>query len=241
MAHLGCAFATLNNVVQQERPATPEEIQRVQIVRQGQRLSTQAPMNLQQGDELTTDAETTVVINFATGTEVILWPNTRVSLSSIRAFLGEIYVKARGLFRVETTYAVAGTEGTEFLTTVGHNNDVSVIVVEGVVRIESTRQLWSPLLLQKAEQATLVGSQAPQRQAVPQDKLDEIRRRVARLSRLTPEAEPPLVAPVPLRLPFDPGPRLPPRDSGGRGSDLPGQPGGGSGSPLPSRSPNTPK
>ncbi|MBM3225212.1 MAG: FecR domain-containing protein [Candidatus Tectomicrobia bacterium] len=215
LLQLSCAFATLENVVRQERPATPDEIQRLQIVRQGQRLSPQVPMTLQQGDEVTTDAETTVVINFATGTQVIIWPNSRVSLASIRAFLGELYVKARGLFRVETDYAVAGTEGTEFLTTVRGNNEVSVIVVDGAVRIESTRQRWDPVLLRRGEQALLRGPEAPQRQSVPQETLAALQRRVADMERLLPEA--PAVEPLelPFRI-FGPGPRVPARDRGGR-------------------------
>lgn len=224
---MGCvAFATLDTVVKDNRPADPEEMRTVQVVRQGARLSTRLHMNLQPGDEIITDAESTVWINFADGTDVILGPNTHVQILSIRAFFGKIFVRARGLFRVETEYVVAGTEGTEFLTIVNRPDEVSLIVLDGSVRLESKAQRWAPISVQQAERATIRGPESPQKQPVTPRELEEIRLWAIGIEQLIPPPEP-------IELPFSqrdirrrqPGPRPPPRpDDTGRPPSPPPRP-----------------
>lgn len=227
MVQIGCvAFATLDTVVKDQRLADSEAIGAVQVVRQGTRLSTRLGMNLQQGDEIITDAESTVWLNFADGTDVILGPDTRVQLRSIRAFFGKIFVRARALFEVETEYVVAGTEGTEFLTLVDRPEEVSLIVLEGSVRLDSKARRWAPLSVRQGERATIRGLENPQKQPVTPRELAEIRSWAQGIEALIPPPEP-------IEAPFSPGgilrqrfqPRRPrPPDDTGRSTSPPTTP-----------------
>lgn len=217
IVQMGCvAFATLDTVVKDHRRVESEDLGSVQVLRQGARLSTQANMPLQPGDEIITDAESTVWINFADGTDVILGPGTRIKIQSIQAFFGKVFVRARALFRVDTEYVVAGTEGTEFLTIVQPPDEVSLTVLEGSVRLESKIQAWAPVSVRQAERAVMRGAESPQKQPVTARELQEIRLWVEEIEQLLPQPEP-------IRLPFPTGglPGIPggPRYPGPRGTD----------------------
>ena len=118
-------------------------------------------MRLVSGDEIQTEADSTAIIRFANGTEVFVGPNTHIRIGSLWVLFGEIYVKARGLFRVETLYVTAGVEGTEYLLTVGSEAEMSMVVLDGAVRLTSKTGGWEPVALRKLEQGVFLPQQTP--------------------------------------------------------------------------------
>jgi hypothetical protein len=109
-------------------------------------------MRLEAGDEIETEADSTAVIRFANGTEVFVGQSTRVRIGSLWVLFGEIYVRARGAFRVETRYVTAGVEGTEYLLTVDSEAQMSMVVLDGIVRLTSKTGSWQSVALTKLDQ-----------------------------------------------------------------------------------------
>lgn len=155
---------TLYSVVQKDHVASTEEIQRsIRIIRNDVRVAPRLNMPLEIGDEIITDPESTVVIRYPNGSEVYLRPNTHVKIQSIYLLYGELFAKVKGAFRVETSFAAAGVEGTEFSLRVDPDNQLSVIVLDGVVNLspkieygESTRP-WNSISIGKDEKAVIGG------------------------------------------------------------------------------------
>ena len=108
-------------------------------------------MELVPGDEIQTEADSTAILRFADGTEVFVGSNTHIRIGSLWVLFGEIYVKARGRFRVETLYVTAGVEGTEYLLTVDSEAEMSMVVLDGAVRLTSKTGSWEPVALRKLE------------------------------------------------------------------------------------------
>ena len=151
MLTAGCAAgATLESVLKPDgADATVEDIR---VFRNGTPVIPALSMGLVSGDEIQTEADSTAVIRFADGTEVIVGPNTHIRMGSLWVLVGEIYVKARGLFRVETLYVTAGVEGTQYLLTVDSKAEMSMVVLDGAVRLKSKTGSWEPVALRKLEQ-----------------------------------------------------------------------------------------
>lgn len=181
----GCGLASLQSVLKQDRLATTGEVQEVQVFRKGVRVATQLGMELEKEDEIRTNADSTAVLRFADGTEIIVAANTHVKVSSLFVFLGEIYVKARGLFGVETEFVTAGVEGTEYLLTVGRGSSVALIVVDGTVSMTSRTGRWAPISVRKFEGATAKGPAAPQMRPWDPAEISGIIRRVNQVGRAT--------------------------------------------------------
>ena len=113
LAVSGCAGITLN-VVQNGQLVDSGTIAGVDVIRKGVRSQPKHNMSLEPGDEVQTSAQSTVVLSFADGARVYVQPNTHVRLGSIFVFIGEVLVKVKGYFAVQTEYATAGSEGTEY-------------------------------------------------------------------------------------------------------------------------------
>lgn len=115
------------------------------------KLSTAGPMA--DGDLIETRSDTAVQISYAPGHQVLILPGTRVRLGTLYLFIGELLIRARGMFHIETSFMTAGVEGTEFLVRAEGNGDkVDVIVTEGAVICRSNVDLWSPVRVAAAEQ-----------------------------------------------------------------------------------------
>lgn len=151
-----------SNVPKKERPATSEEIQAVKIIRQEEEITAKLKMQLKSDDEFTTDADTMVVILFPGKAEVLVKSNTHVKITqSIFVFSGEIYVKTKGSFEVETKYAKIIREGTEFLVTVTLRAEVSVVVLEGRVGLRSKSHAIGSVSLARYERGRMVRNFPP--------------------------------------------------------------------------------
>lgn len=132
------------------------------VIRRGeQRVATVPGMALRSGDELETGPTTAAQITLSPGHQIIMMPGTRLSLGRLYLYIGEILVRARGIFHIETSFMTAGVEGTEFLMRAGDSgNRIEVIVTEGAVTCRSNAGIWAPVRVAAAEQLQAQSAQA---------------------------------------------------------------------------------
>lgn len=135
-------------------------------IRRGkQPVATVPGMALHSGDELETGPSTAAQITLSSGHQIIMMPGTRLSLGRLYLYIGEVLVRARGIFHIETSFMTAGVEGTEFLLRARDSgNRVEVIVTEGAVTCRSNAGIWAPVRVAAAEQ---LQAQAPQAAPAP--------------------------------------------------------------------------
>ena len=152
-----CATAQLETVMVGDRLAYPQEVQKVEVIREGEELEVRLRLPLKPGDEIRTDASSIALLKFTNGTEIFVLPNSHVIYQnpSILVVLGEILAKIKGTFRVETEGVSVLPEGTVFLVRVKSNNEACVLVVEGKVRLASKTQRWSPIILAQFEKGII--------------------------------------------------------------------------------------
>ena len=171
----GCAttatppFAQLESVVKGNRLASGAELQGVRVTRADAGIATATGMGLQKGDRIVTDSSTEAVILFGDAYQVILAPDTDITILNPTIFqkIGRAVVKKlkeiREKFRVETEYVNAGVEHTEFAISVDRASVVSVVVLEGEVTIESRAQTWAPQTIGPRQAAVVRSGQLPSR------------------------------------------------------------------------------
>ena len=164
----GCATQpvtaiTLSGVVRGEQTALTGPVLRdaAQLVRNGASYQVSAGMVMQPGDALWTGPDTSVVISYPGGARAYLRPYTRVRIGSIIDDIGKVFVKVKGVFRVQTEFVTAGSESTQYWVDVKERQQVSVVVVEGVVSLASNAATWPARILRAGEQAVLSGAGAP--------------------------------------------------------------------------------
>ena len=80
----------------------------------------------------------------------------------------------RRVFKVKTEYVTAGPEGTKFLVRADNQKDVSVIVVKGMVKMESNTNRWTPIYVNQSEKWTARSDNQPIKQPIKSDELDKI-------------------------------------------------------------------
>ncbi len=142
----GCASITLNAVVD-GRLVAGGPIPGVEVTRQGVRSPAQDNMGMQPGDEIRTGPQTTAVLSFIDGARVFVQPGTHIRIGSIFVYFGEVLVKVKGYFQVETRYATAGSEGTQYLVRVDPGDRVRVVVAQGRVGLVSRSGRWNKAIL----------------------------------------------------------------------------------------------
>lgn len=133
----------------------------VSVTRAGQRLPPALPLALQPGDEIDVGADATVLIRFPEGHEAYVLPHSRVRVGSLFAYFGEMLVRAKGLFRVDTEFVTAGVEGTEFWARIDKDQDASFGVMEGRVRLSSKSGDWPSVLMKENDVYSLRGGERP--------------------------------------------------------------------------------
>lgn len=187
LALSGCASITLNAVVD-GRLVAGGPIPGVEVIRQGVRSPVQDNMGVQPGDEIRTGPQTTAVLSFIDGARVFVQPGTHIRIGSVFVYFGEVLVKVKGYFQVETRYATAGSEGTQYLVRVDPGDQVRVVVAEGRVGLVSRSRGWNKAILGVGQSAWLVGSDAPVAfpPATPAE-IEDIRRRIQALDALVPQ------------------------------------------------------
>ena len=158
--------------------ATPEEARvSLSVIRRGQPVLVTVPMDLEIGDEISVRPPSTATIVFPEGHAVWLMPNTKVRLGSIIFFgydIGQIFVSARGHFKVETQYWTAGVKGTDFYVQVTGNQPATIGVLSGSIGLESKTGGWKPTDVNENEVVTLDRDRAPSKQLKQRAELDAI-------------------------------------------------------------------
>ncbi len=180
----GCALGRLDQVLINEVPARNDQINIVQIIRENQVTVTNIRMELKQGDEIKTDSESTAIIWLQGGSRVIIGPDTHIRLvnpnhiiemlSAIGEKISKLFIEARGVLQVNTDYVSAASEGTNFLITQGPDNDVSVTVLEGVIRLESKTKRFSPVRLTRFKKASVLGEQIANVESIEKKEINTI-------------------------------------------------------------------
>jgi hypothetical protein len=144
----GCATVKLEGiVVDSQRLARSGETGLTRVERNGATVEGYAGMALKRGDRVETGPNAEVVIRYPSGTEVLMRPNSSGRVGSFTEVIGEIFVKVKGLFSVETTFVRAAARGTAYLVRATSNGETTVIVFDGKVNVDSTTGAWAPVIL----------------------------------------------------------------------------------------------
>ena len=133
----------------------------IQLTRGDKVYAVVPEMPLEVGDALRTGPDTSAVVSYPGGARVYIYPNTQVRIGSIIDDLGKVFVKvtkAQGVFKVKTKFVTAGSEGTEYWVDVRPRDEVRVVVVEDVVKLESTSGAWPSQRLSAGQQALFRGA-----------------------------------------------------------------------------------
>lgn len=114
--------------------------------------------------------------------------NTTASSNIWKKYFGELFVITKTylkrFFKVKTQYVTAGPEGTKFLVRADNQKDVSVIVVKGVVKMESNTQRWAPIYINPREKWTARSDNPPTKQPIQQHELDKIIHPITQVERI---------------------------------------------------------
>jgi ferric-dicitrate binding protein FerR (iron transport regulator) len=164
-----------------DRPAQAETVVSIEVIRSDGERRQLAPEREQR---ITTNARSIAVIRYASDSIVFVTPNSVVRAGSIFVEFGEILVKAKGLFRVDTRFVIAGSEGTEYSVRVKARDDVSVAVVEGKVSCQSKKLRWPEFVLDAGEIAYFEGQDFPRADRVSDAEIATLKRKLTELERL---------------------------------------------------------
>jgi ferric-dicitrate binding protein FerR (iron transport regulator) len=155
------------------------------VIRSGVRQEAYAGMTLQPGDRIDTGPRADAVLRYTSGTELVLRPNSGGRIGSLSDFVGEVFVKVKGFFSVDTTFVKAGARGTAYLVRTHTGGATSVVVIEGIVDVGSTTGAWPTVPLSAGTMA-LAHPRAPQPMPANVDDLARTRDWVERVERLVP-------------------------------------------------------
>ncbi len=138
-------FARLDGVLVDVRPdprlATPSELGRVEVTREGRSSAATQSMTLKQGDTLVTAVDGIGVMELTAGYRIILEPGTDLTIENPSIFLrvGRIIVKkirdVREALTVKTEIGAAAVEGTEFVFEANRRGEAQITVLEGRVKV----------------------------------------------------------------------------------------------------------
>ena len=178
--------ARLDGIVADGNRAVPgREAGWVVVTRDGYRQDGYAGLELRRGDFVETGPRAHAVIRYPSGTEVLLRPSSGGRIGSLTEFFGEVFVKVKGLFSVDTTFVKAGARGTAYLVRTYAGGTTGVTVVEGAVEVGSTTGAW-PSVTIGAGTMTLAHPRAPQPTAASLEDLARTRDWVERVEQLVP-------------------------------------------------------
>lgn len=128
------------------------EVKQVTITRGGKPLNVAVGAELVAGDVLETEEGSALRVDLGRDRQVMVLPGTRIRVGAWYLFVGEVLVRIRGIFHIETDFLTAGVEGTEFVVRSVEGGGVDVIVSEGVVRCKPRSARWSEVRVAAAEQ-----------------------------------------------------------------------------------------
>lgn len=138
------AHATLEAVViDATRLARDDEMTQVRVWRGTTALPVRPQMALMPGDLVQTGPNAYAVLR-SPGADVYMRPLSEGRVGSIVDLIGEVFVKIRGAFAVETTFVRAGADGTSYLVRGGRDGAAVVTVFDGRVTVSSRVGAWPP-------------------------------------------------------------------------------------------------
>jgi len=142
------------------RLASTSETGYVTVTRDGRAIPAGPGMALRKGDVVVVGAAAVAVIRYPSGSVAYLRPNSRGRIGSLTDWIGEVFVKVRGAFVVQTELVRAGAQGTAFDVNTVSRDLTRVVVYEGHVTIDSTVGAWPGVLLAPGQMIT-AGRKAP--------------------------------------------------------------------------------
>jgi hypothetical protein len=157
----------------------------VTVTRDGYRQDGYAGLELRRGDFVETGPRAHAVIRYPSGTELLMRPGSGGRVGSLTDFFGEVFVKVRGLFSVDTTFVKAGARGTAYLVRTYAGGTAGITVVEGAVEVGSITGAW-PSVTIGAGTTTLAHPRPPQPMAASLEELARTRDWVDRVEQLVP-------------------------------------------------------
>jgi ferric-dicitrate binding protein FerR (iron transport regulator) len=149
-------------VIDDNRAAEAGELALVTVQRGAARLPTEPGMTLEKGDRVTTGPGATAVIRWPSGSVAHLHPNSRARIGSLFELVGEVFVRVRGRFVLETEFVIVGAEGTSYLVRAVPSGEAEVLVLDGRVTVSSLLRAWAPVRLAPGEK-TVTEDRAPAR------------------------------------------------------------------------------
>ena len=183
------------------RIAAAREWRRVRIRREGVFLDATPDMPLQKGDLIRTGPNVAVAIRFPNRTQLYVRSDSRIRIGSIFAFVGELFVRVRGAFQVDTEFVTAGAEGTEWVMAISPGGDTRCTVLEGRVRVASRENAWRSLSIAANRTNVTRDSRYAETMPASPEELSDMRRWIGQIDRL--------IGNMPARAPEDDG-RPPP-------------------------------
>lgn len=187
LALAGCG-TTLSGVIKGDKSVALED-SRTRVTRNQTIVAGSLPIALQTGDEINTGPDSTAVVRFASGSEVYLRPNSEIRIGSLECMgFCELFVKVKGIFRVQTVFASAGAEGTSFYVKYEPGRALAVVVTEGRVKLEPAQKgNWDAISLQVAETAEVTSTRSPRKGSATREELLEIQEWVPKVELLAPK------------------------------------------------------
>jgi beta-lactam-binding protein with PASTA domain len=186
----GCTFsyASLGRVTAGDSGAAAP-VTGVTVERNGAPVPVTSRLALERGDTVQTDGQTTAVIHFGGGTAT-LRPNTKVTISSIWTWFGEVFFS--GKIDNDTKYNSMGVHGTEYLAKVDADSEHAVVtVLDGQVTVRSKTQRFAPTAVTAGHRLTIEPGAAPRTEQISQEEYNDIVRWVnaaqGSIDRLVPE------------------------------------------------------
>lgn len=178
-------FGKLRKVIHAEGAETTGVARGVRMARGGSEITAELGMELLEGDAVSTDGQTRVVLESTAGTEILLGPDSEITLgkSSLFLKLGRLFSKLREQFRLETEFVVAGVEGTEVDLSVDSEDVVSLAVLDGRVRVASKTERWSAREYGEGEHGVIRGEEEPTKSLLDPTERQNIRQWVEEFER----------------------------------------------------------
>ena len=175
--------------VAEYRIATAQEWRQIQVTRRGVSLNVTPNMTLETGDTIRTGSDVAAAIRFPNGSQLYVRSDSHIRIGSVFAFVGELFVRVKGAFQVDTEFVTAGAEGTEWVMRVSPNGDTRCIVLDGYARMASNQQRWKPISVGVNNQMVTYGAEYQQVTSASPEDIRQIKRWVGQIDRLVREPQ----------------------------------------------------
>ena len=147
----------------------------VKILRGGAAIAATHGVELEAGDVVETDAQSTAVIDFVDGSATLM-PNTKVTVGSIWTWFGKVFFS--GPVDNDTEYTSMSVDGTEYVAEVEQDRLV-VTVLTGRVRVSSKTGAFAEVTATARERLEVTslrtaGSAPPTKRTITQDELNSL-------------------------------------------------------------------